>query len=58
VVWTHARRPVVIAIPASFLLLRKSAVAPSESERGGDREEWKSFTYRLRPTGLCWWVRK
>jgi len=58
VVWTHARRPVVIVVPASYFLLRKGAVAPSESESGGDREERRSFTFLFRPPGLCWRVRK
>jgi hypothetical protein len=32
VVWTHARRPVVVVIPASSSFLRKVAEAQSESE--------------------------
>ena len=32
VVWTHARRPVVVVIPASYSFLRKGADAQSASE--------------------------
>jgi hypothetical protein len=52
VVWTHARRPVVV-IPASYSFLTRGAEAHSESGRGGHGEERRSFTFSFRRPTQC-----